>query len=69
MKTKLTVLLLPCIPLHAANLPHRSVELSGKYQSEESHILVSHLGVAVLGAVAGLVVGWAVENRKLIRRP
>jgi hypothetical protein len=36
---------------------------------DASHILVSHLGVAVLGAVAGLVVGWAVENRKLIRRP
>jgi hypothetical protein len=33
------------------------------------HILVSHLGVAVLGAVVGLVVGWVVENRKLIRRP
>lgn len=33
------------------------------------HILVSHLGVAVLGAVAGLVVGWAVENRELVRRP
>jgi hypothetical protein len=30
---------------------------------DASHILVSHLGVAVLGAVAGLVVGWAVENR------
>ena len=36
---------------------------------DASHILVSHLGVAVLGAVAGLVVGWAVVNRKLIRRP
>jgi hypothetical protein len=33
------------------------------------HILISHLGVAVLGSVVGLVVGWAVENRKLIRRP
>jgi hypothetical protein len=36
---------------------------------DASHILLSHLGVAVLGAVAGLVVEWAVENRKLIRRP
>jgi hypothetical protein len=36
---------------------------------DASHILVSHFGVAMLGAVAGLVVGWAVENRKLIRRP
>ena len=33
------------------------------------HILASHLGVAVIGAVVGLVVGWAVENRKLILRP
>jgi hypothetical protein len=33
------------------------------------HILVSHLGVALLGAVVGLVVGWAMENRKLIFRP
>jgi hypothetical protein len=33
------------------------------------HILASHLGVAALGAVVGLVVGWSVENRKLILRP
>jgi hypothetical protein len=34
------------------------------------HILVSHLGVAVLGLMAGLVLGLAVENRKIIlRRP
>jgi hypothetical protein len=33
------------------------------------HILASHLGVAVIGAVVGLLVGWAVENRKLILRP
>jgi len=33
------------------------------------HILASHLGVAVIGAVVGLLVGWAVENRKLIIRP
>jgi Negative regulator of sigma F len=33
------------------------------------HILASHLGVAVIGAAVGLVVGWAVENRKLIIRP
>jgi Negative regulator of sigma F len=33
------------------------------------HILASHLGVAVIGAVVGLVVGWAAENRKLIFRP
>jgi hypothetical protein len=34
MKTKLAVLLLPCIPLHVAKLPHGSVELLGEYQSE-----------------------------------
>jgi DsbC/DsbD-like thiol-disulfide interchange protein len=34
MRTKLTVLLLSCIPLHATNLPHGSVELLGKYLSE-----------------------------------
>jgi DsbC/DsbD-like thiol-disulfide interchange protein len=34
MKTNLTVLLLSCIPLHAANLPHGSVERLSKYQSE-----------------------------------
>jgi hypothetical protein len=33
------------------------------------HILASHLGVAVIGAVVGLVVGWAAENRKWILRP
>ena len=33
MKTKLTVLLLSSIPLHAANLPHGSVELLSKYNS------------------------------------
>ena len=33
------------------------------------HILASHLGVAVIGAVVGLVVGWAAENRKSILRP
>ncbi len=33
------------------------------------HILASHLGVAVIGAVVGLVVGWAAENRKWIFRP
>jgi Negative regulator of sigma F len=33
------------------------------------HILASHLGVAVIGAVVGLLVGWALENRKLILRP
>jgi len=26
------------------------------------HILASHLGVAVIGAVVGLLVGWAVET-------
>ncbi len=33
------------------------------------HILASHLGVALIGAVVGLVVGWAAENRKFILRP
>ena len=31
---------------------------------DASHILVSHLGVAVLGAVAGLVVGWCQRRDK-----
>jgi hypothetical protein len=33
------------------------------------HILVSHLGVAVLGAVTGCLLGLAVENRIISRRP
>jgi hypothetical protein len=33
------------------------------------HILASHLGVALIAAIVGLVVGWAVENWKLIIRP
>ena len=35
MKTKFTVLLLASIPLHAANLPHGSVELLSKYNSAD----------------------------------
>jgi hypothetical protein len=34
------------------------------------HILVSHLGVALIGLTVGLVIGLALENRKIIlRRP
>jgi len=34
------------------------------------HALVSHLGIAVLGAMAGLAFGWAAENGgKLLPRP
>ena len=37
---------------------------------DAGHILLSHLGIAVLGATAGLVFGWAAENdRKFWRRP
>jgi hypothetical protein len=32
------------------------------------HILVSHPGVAVIGLTAGLVVGLAVENRRIMSR-
>jgi hypothetical protein len=35
-----------------------------------SHILLAHLGVAVIGAIMGLIFGLAAENRKIIwRRP
>ena len=33
------------------------------------HVLISHLGVAVIGAVAGLLFGLAVENKIISRRP
>ena len=33
------------------------------------HILVAHLGVAVLGVITGFIVGLAVENKIMSRRP